>query len=61
MDWALVAWITLRLTQQNIYRIKQALFTFAKDNPGLSAVIFVVVVSLIVALIIRHAHSLEKE
>jgi len=61
MDWALVAWITLRLTQRNIERIKEALLALIQEDPRLSALIFVVVTAVIVALIIRHARSLEKE
>jgi len=61
MDWALVAWITLRLTQRNIERIKDSLVTLVRGNPGWAAIIFVAVVSVIVVGIIRHARSLEKE
>ena len=60
MDWTWIAWVTLRLTQQNIERIKEALVTFVQKNPGLSSIIFVAVSSVIVAWIIKHARSLEK-
>jgi len=60
MDWAWITWVTLRLTQQNIERIKEALVTFVQQNPGLSAVLFMVVASLIAAWIIRHVRSLER-
>ena len=60
MDWAWIAWVTLRLTQQNIERIKEALVTFVQQNPGLSVIIFMAVASVIVAWIIKHARSLEK-
>jgi hypothetical protein len=61
MDWAWIAWVTLRLTQRSVERIKDAVVQLAKENPGIAAVVFVVVVGLIIVWIYKHAGSLEKK
>ena len=52
LGWILM--MTLKLTRENILRIKETLSQIVAANPLLSAVIFMVIVVVILALILKH-------
>jgi hypothetical protein len=57
MNWAWIAIMTLKLTRANLIRIKDALMKLVNANPGLSAVGFLIVMIVTVALIAKYVKS----
>jgi hypothetical protein len=57
MDWAWIAFMTLKLTRANLIRLKDAFMKFVTTNPELSAVGFFVILIAAVILIFRYARS----
>ena len=61
MDWDWIFWLTIRLTINNLIRIKNSLISLIHQNPELSAVGFVVLFVLAASLVYRYAHAHEKK
>ncbi len=57
MDWAWIAFMTLKLTRANLIRIKEAYMKLVTANPELSAAGFLIVVIVTVILILKYARS----
>lgn len=57
MDWAWIAVMTLKLTKENLIRIKNAFMKFIAVNPELSAVGFLIVIIVTMVLIIKYLKS----
>jgi hypothetical protein len=54
MELGWIVMMTIKLTRENILRIKETLSQIAAANPLLSGVIFIVIVAMVLALILRH-------
>lgn len=57
MDWAWIAFMTLKLTRANLIRIKDAFMKLVNANPGLSAVFFLIVMIVAVIMILKFVRS----
>ncbi|MGB3861127.1 MAG: hypothetical protein WBF32_10730 [Candidatus Aminicenantaceae bacterium] len=57
MNWAWIAFMTLKLTRANLVRIKDALVKLVTANPELSAVSFLIFLIVTVALITKYVKS----
>jgi len=54
MEPGWIVMMTLKLTRENILRIEETLSQIVAANPLLSAVIFMVIVAVVLALILKH-------
>ena len=57
MDWAWIAFMTIRLTRANLIRIKDAFMKIVTANPELSAVSFLIFLIVTVVLIAKYVKS----
>ena len=57
MDWAWIAFMTLKLTKANLIRIKYAFMKIVTANPELSAVVSLIVMIVAVIMILKFARS----
>ena len=55
LGWVII--MTLKLTKENLLRIKETLVHFIHTNPLLSACIFMVVAAIIAAIVIKYVKS----
>jgi hypothetical protein len=57
MDWAWIAFMTVKLTRANLIRIKDAFMKIVTANPELSAAGFLILLIVTVALIAKYVKS----
>ncbi len=55
LGWIVI--MTLKLTKENLLRIKETVFHLIATNPLISAIVFVVVASIVTVFILKYVKS----